>query len=460
MRSKSRFITTAILVCVAAVNSSCADSLVAPDPIPAVDTPAAIVRDSSLSAALNAASGRGKRKNGIERRKAFIDQLLGCEAFERLPDGTVRIATMPIPGRSFVDPTPQRVRVVALRLSDATGGASIAMQCGIPMGQDARQALKHLKHADVRALLADSTTSRVYTETMLASVRAKISLEARGEGVVNELWYQRQSAQSALLSYSLSSVADCPVNNPPSQGCTSLGGIQIVADVLPPHSGVGGFDTYGAGDGWDGYYARADMIMLQVESESGCVDISCSGTGVVPPESINGACPKDSLATGVPGPNPIIDWSATQTCTGAGTEACMYASPGVWVGSVSMSSTGGLTRHTATATVNSYGIRVTELYLSADVPPKNRIHIFGSTPHDHTFDEYTWARVAGAPWIEAATDAMIRATWEYSDSYYSGGSGRFTSSIIKGTGIVLSPSQRNYLGVSPGLCWCFTCLMA
>lgn len=231
-----------------------------------------------------------------------------------------------------------------------------------------------------------------------------------------------------------------------------------MADYLPPHPGNGGFDTWGLGDGWEGYYARSAEILLEGETQNCATYGGCDG--VIPPESIIGACPRVSPPDTPPVPHPgsATDPSSTQTCTGTDVEACMYASPGVWVGSRPMPSTGGLTRHTATATVDNFGIFITELYVDGSVfPPVNKIFHAKGTPYNANMGDFTWARVAGPAWIFSARNAALRATWEYADQWYLGSSGRFTSAILRGAGIILSPSQRTHLGNSPGLCWCLSC---
>jgi hypothetical protein len=230
---------------------------------------------------------------------------------------------------------------------------------------------------------------------------------------------------------------------------------------LPPHSGAGGFDTYGLGDGWEGFYSRADEILLEAD-QPGCENISCAGTGSTPPESVYGMCPTDENVDAPP-PFDNSDDSVTQVCEGSNARSCMASNPGVWVGSWAIPNLSFVgARHSAVVTQDDYGLRITELfnsdYLASQPPtPQQHIHYMARETHYGSVETYKWVRVAGPYYIPLAQDAGLRATWEYGNRPYTLSSNRFVSALLKTANITLTPTQRSYLGSTPGICWCGSC---
>jgi hypothetical protein len=181
-------------------------------------------------------------------------------------------------------------------------------------------------------------------------------------------------------------------------------------------------------------------------------------TGAIPPDAVAAACPRDTSPPSGNWPYPVYATDPTtpiSTCSGAGTEGCLYSKPGVWIGSAQISPFLGSLRHTATLVVNNNGIKITELQISG---AQDTIFFERPVPASHGIEDFIWVRVASPAWFDAVRSAALRATWEYTDRIYFGDSGRFTSSILKAAGIVLSKEQQAALGNSPGICWCFTCL--
>lgn len=446
-----RAVSVALLSCAVLV-VGCADSPVEPTLFSAQPT----VDEAALSNVVQRFAERRQSRNGIERRRNFVNSLQHCDAFERTADGLIRLVQFPIPGRSFADGAPQQVRVVAVRLSDRAN-PPIAVHCGIPIEADAQSYLRRLRYDEVRARLDGSLAIKL-SDDELHALRVRLSIAAFAEGLANSsAWKERTLAPKLTALFGpVASLTDCPLNGLPSQGCTSLGGITIVADALPPHGGVG-FDTYLFGDGWEGFYARSQEILLEYQNEQ-CELVGCDGDGAIPPDAVAAACPRDTSPPSGNWPYPVYATDPTtpiSTCSGAGTEGCLYSKPGVWIGSAQISPFLGSLRHTATLVVNNNGIKITELQISG---AQDTIFFERPVPASHGIEDFIWVRVASPAWFDAVRSAALRATWEYTDRIYFGDSGRFTSSILKAAGIVLSKEQQAALGNSPGICWCFTCL--
>ncbi len=76
------------------------------------------------------------------------------------------------------------------------------------------------------------------------------------------------------------------------------------------------------------------------------------------------------------------------------------------------------------------------------------------TPYYGSFAEYKWVRVGEVASIPAVHAAVTRAQGEFAYEWYSLGSNRFISNVLKYSDLNLSHEQYEVLGKPTGICRC------
>ena len=210
---------------------------------------------------------------------------------------------------------------------------------------------------------------------------------------------------------------------------------------------------------WDAWWA-AEHIWVRPDGGGGAWGLGIEPP--TPPEVVIDStlapadplafCPIDEQAD--PQFDTLPSGPPIETCT---SESCLRASPGVWLGSIPVTSAlfSGF-RHTATAVVKpDSSIRVTEL-MGWTLSAFNDV-VSGDRPFMDDFSGYSWVKVGDAGYIGNAEASIANATKSYHGGLYTLSSNRFTSAVMKGAGILLRHRARVFVGNTPGLCSCGAC---